>query len=409
VVIIAAVAVCSAATATSADGADHAAIPASHRAGSLWHKISTGQVYSIAQPGLHRFGKTLDVVWVQGGSQCSASIVSRLFNARSGAAVGAPHSVLPNKWTALNCQVAIVPTGKQRTVFFSGIRNPARPSDPYNEQAVYFATSNNGSTWKLQHGSASQSKLLGSTGVAAVATPSKPYVGFDVNGDVRFHHGVSSTIPANTPDGHPARNPKCCAVHPGIGRDAKTGTVWEAWWDESGVKGWDGINAQPISRSAHRFHAPSSSVTSGSSSHSVDPDQGVQVAGRPKGAGGGAYTAYAIGWPSAKAVGVWRLGAKRLAIKIKSRDAVRNVGIAPGRGGRLWIYWVDAPKQQIDVALTNPQVTRIGKVRSFRNPHPGPGNGPECLVGDGTAGPLDLVVVNAGSPTAVYLGRIGTR
>jgi hypothetical protein len=138
----------------------------------------------------------------------------------------------------------------------------------------------------------------------------------------------------------------------------------------------------------------------------VDPGQGVQVAGRPKAAGGGAYTAYAIGWPSAKSIGVWRLGAKRPAIKIRSRDQVRNVGIAPGQRGRLWIYWVDAPKQRIDVALTNRRATRVGKIRSFPNPHPAPGNGPQCLIGDGTAGPLDLVVVNAGSPTAVYLGRI---
>ena len=242
-----------------------------------------------------------------------------------------------------------------------------------------------------------------------MATPSKPYAGFDTNGVVRFHRGVSTATPANAPDGRPARNPKCCAVHPGVGRDAKTGTVWEAWWDESHARSWDGINAQPISRAAHCFHAPSSSVVSGGSSSSLNPNHGVQVAGRPKAAGGGAYTAYAIGWPSAKTVGVWRLGAKRLALKIKSRDPVRNLGIAPGQGGRLWIYWVDAPKQRIDVALTDPRPTQIGKIRFFPNPHPAPGNAPECLIGDGTAGPPDLVVVNAGSPTAVYLGRIPTR
>jgi hypothetical protein len=375
-----------------------------HAKANPWHKISTGPIYSLVQPALLRVGKKLDVVWVQ-GSNSKYRVVSRLFTASTAKARGTTHAVIPT-WEQLNYQVAIVPDGKQRMVFFSGIHSALdHPATQFDQSLVYDATSADGKNWSLHTGSASHSKLLGSTGLTAVAR-GVPYVAFDVNGIVRYHHGVSTAAPASTSDGAPATNTKCCAIHPGIGRDAKSGRVWEVWNDDSGVTGWDGIDAQPVAPGSKRVHAPSSSVKSGGTSNSVTADQGVQVAGRPKSAAGGLFTAYAVGWPEPTKIGVWRLGAKHLAFTIKSPHRIGDVGVAAGRGGRLWVYWVDRATQRIKVARTNPKATAIGRVHTLNNPHAAPGNAPECLIGNGTAGPLDLVAVNAGSPTAVYLTRV---
>ncbi len=68
---------------------------------------------------------------------------------------------------------------------------------------------------------------------------------------------------------------------------------------------------------------------------------------------------YGVGYPTARAVAVWRVGAARPSVVAASRgDAFRNVDLAPAPDGRLWAIW--RADDQIRVARSNRTVTAWG-------------------------------------------------
>ena len=83
--------------------------------------------------------------------------------------------------------------------------------------------------------------------------------------------------------------------------------------------------------------------------------------------------------------------------------SIQYVGLSPAPGGRLWVWWVEG--STVYATRTNPPVTRLGAVRSLKGPG---GASPTRTAGDGSDGPLD-VVVNAApgyAASAMYAARV---
>jgi hypothetical protein len=185
----------------------------------------------------------------------------------------------------------------------------------------------------------------------------------------------------------------------GVGHDAATGAVWAVWYCNSGTA-TDGIDAQQIYPSLGTlFHAPYS-TNSGSS---VAPIQRVIVASR---AGGGLYTAYGVGYPSQTAIAVWKLGAAKPFI-IHTGYTVGTVGVAAGPRGRIWVFWRRLGTNAIYAVRSNAAVTHFEPVTGLH----APGGTSEVwkTAGDGTNGPLDLVVNAAGTAPQIFSTQVRPR
>ena len=351
----------------------------------VWVQLSSGSgIGNIANPDVTRFGSALQVVWTQQSG--SNEVLHTRILASNGSAASGDIAVVSG-WATLNEFPSIIPNGSQRVIVFAGQRSVAA-SDPYSQGAMYYATSSDGLTWTLSTGSLSSSKqATTSYGTDAADAAGTPVVAFIPTSQdyVSYHIGFDSNNPSTTPDSATS-NTGPFAYYAGIGYDAKAGQAWTAWYSNSGKSGTDGIDAQRIYPSlGSLLHAPRSTVVSGSSGSSVDAGQRVQVAAR---VGGGLFTAYKVGYPSPKRVAFWRLGAST-ALLISTPSDVGAIGVAPGPGGRMWIFWRQMYGSTMHAVRTNKAATRVGKVCTFRSPH---GSSDVWkTAGNGSNGRLDLV------------------
>lgn len=381
--------------------ATSAALPASHAApgaggSTTWVQLSSGSgITNIVDPDVQRFGKTLQVVWTQ-ESGTSAVLRTRIIGA-DGSPASTVHDVLA-AWGSLDEFPAIITTGGQRMIVFSGIRT-TDTSDPYSAGAMYVATSSDGLTWTLGTGSMSHSTSAyasyGSDAVDAAGTPVAVFTPGTSN-DISFHVGVSAANPATEPDATTTHNAKCCAYYAGAAYDKPSGQAWTAWYSNSGDPSTDGVDAQRVYPSLGTFfHAPKSTVASNGSASSIAPIQRVQVASRT-GSAGGLWTAYPIGYPSPTKIALWRLGTSSPLVMATAKT-VSQIGVAPGPGGRMWLFWWESYSSRLHAVRTNPGVTRFGRVCTIGTPHAT--TDIWKTAGDGSLGRLDLVV-NAGSGSA---------
>jgi hypothetical protein len=366
----------------------------------VWQQVTDGGVPPIAEPAVHRYGKTLQVAWVSG-----KQIRTRMYNALTGAPKGGITKVLSG-WAGLNEQVALTSYNGERMLAFAGIRSTVGPPGPYDQGSLYYALSPDGVTWTLQPGSVSHdTNVLSAIGIAAIDDGGTPMTAFAVSPHsyVGIHSGVSATVPASTADTTTASAPGGNVYYPGLARDAKTHAVWVAWYVINQKNGWEGINAQPVSPAGTHIHAPLSSSTSLGKAASLDPDQTVPVAARTR---GGLYTAYVSGYPTSTKIVVWKLGAANPAFTIPVHHSDGIVTVAPSVDGKIWVSWVDTTTGRIEAARTNVAVTRIGAVRTVTPPKSAfgfVGN----TIGDGSTGAFDLVATrNGGSSAISYFTRI---
>jgi hypothetical protein len=386
-------------TFTLATGLSLCSLPAAHATpDGHWTTLSKGNVGTVQQPAVHRFGRDLQVVWTQPEGQKSA-LWTRILHS-NGKPAGAPIRVL--LWQAIIPDPVIFGIGSERVIAFSGMRT-GDITDPYTNGAEYYLTSHDGVSWTLGAGSLSHSNsAFGSFGTAAIDYNGSPLVAFTEASSSRitFHHGVDSHSPATTADGHTADTGNF-AYNTGLGEDASTRSVWAVWYSNSGKPATNGVNAQRLFPSmGSLIHAPSSSKVSGGSSTSAAPDQDLPAVARPAKAGGGVYTAYAT--PSDTSIAVWRIGAARPAFTIKAHFAIGQVSLGSGPKGRLWVFWRDG-SGQLSATRTNKAATRIGAIRSIAPPR---GDTAYRTAGDGSRGSLDLVSLFAASHGAMESAQV---
>jgi hypothetical protein len=361
----------------------------------VWVQLSSGSgVSTVHLPSVGRFGKELQVVWTQDGTSNNEHLRTRLV-AANGSTASAIVNVLP-AWSIFTDFPTVTPYAGGRLVSFSG-QSDITTGDPYTDGAMYYATSSDGVSWTLGPGSTSHATSAGIYGSDAVNTPGGLVSVFSQSSDndVQFHLGIdTANDPAAAADGTTTHISQCCSYQAGVAYDAASGKTWTIWYSNSQSSlSANGIDAQQIEPSlGSRLHAPSSSTTSLSKPASIQPNDAVPAVARQ---GGGVYTAYLIGYPTPTKIGIWRVGASKPHI-IKTGHAVQDIGLVPGPGGKLWLYWWQQGSDHMHAVRSNASATAWGRVASFTTPHKT--TDVWHAAGDGRNGRLDLVV-NSGNGT----------
>jgi hypothetical protein len=370
-------------TVALATGLSLGSLPAAHATpDGHWTTLSKGNIDTVRQPAVHRFGRDLQAIWTQPQGQRIA-LYTRIIGANGKPKTAAIRIMV---WDGIIEDPVIFGIGSQRVIAFSGLRNGNTP-DPYTSGAEFYLTSPNGTAWTLGTGSLSQSTAaFGSYGTAAIDYNGSPLVAFTEASTSRitFHHGIDSHIPAATADGHTSSTGNF-AYSTGLGEDKSTSNVWAIWYSNSGKPRTTGVDAQRIYPTEGALvHAPASFLARGGAATSTAPDQDLPAVSRPASAGGGVYTAYAT--PSDRSIVVWRVGARHPAFIVRSVNTAGQVSLGAGPHGKLWLFWRDG--NNVRATRSNAAATRAGAIRTIAPPR---GTTAYRIAGDGALGPLDVV------------------
>jgi hypothetical protein len=371
--------------------------PALAATGGRWTQLSSGPGLSISsQPGVARFGSKLLVAWPQADSTTTTALRTRVVGSNALAA-GPVSNVL--SWSSVSSDPALFLLGGTPTIAFGGLQD-LNSGNPRNGPMSYVQSAD-GVSWALGGGSLSNnSSAYGDYGIGAVDDGSgAPIVAFAASSTdhVTIHHGIDPAVPAAAPDtvGTTAAGE---AQDVSLARDRSSNVAWSLWY--SSVSGANnGIHAEQVwpSITGHQ-QAPLSSVPYLGDPTSVNPGQNVAVASR---AGAGVWAAYGSGYPSPHHLVLWQVGTTKRLVLTRP-GSIQYVGISPAPGGRMWVWWVEG--SSVFATRTNPSVTAAGVVRRVSAPG---GASPTRTAGDGSLGPLD-VVINAqpGGSSALWTTRI---
>lgn len=356
--------------------------PAQGATGGKWTQLSAGPGLSIsAEPGVARFGTKLLVAWPQADSTTTTALRTRVVGSNALAA-GPVANVL--SWSSVSSDPALFLLGGTPTIAFGGLQD-LNSSNTRNGPMSYVQSAD-GANWALGGGSLSNnSSAYGDYGIGAVDDGAgAPIVAFAASSTdhVTIHHGIDAAVPAATPDtvGTTAAG-EAQAVS--LARDRSTNVAWSLWY--SSVSGpMNGIHAEQVwpTITGHQ-QAPLSSVSYLGDPTSVNPGQNVAVASR---VGGGVWAAYGSGYPSPHRLVLWQVGTTKRLVLTRP-GSIQYVGISPAPGGRMWVWWVEG--SSVFATRTNPSVTAAGVVRRVTAPG---GASPTRTAGDGSLGPLDVVI-----------------
>ena len=142
---------------------------------------------------------------------------------------------------------------------------------------------------------------------------------------------------------------------PGLASDAG-GRAMMAWFSSGSTQ--RGVVAQGVNADGSPAGAaltmPGSQVMVGGGTVSKTP-----IVARTKGSG--FYVAYALGYPTANQVRVWRVGAGSAKLLART-DANSQVTLAADSKGRIWAVWSDGTFGETHVlaARSNPEATQFG-------------------------------------------------
>jgi hypothetical protein len=307
-----------------------------------WRQVTASGGAGIDQVGIVRTTDgVLHVAWHRDGDLLHTAI------ARNGT-VGAT-SPIQSGWASLGDAALTVAPGGIRAVW-GGIRS-TDPGDP-NRDLNAALSADGGASWMLTPGS--------------IVPPGAQAYGSDVsattlpNGTILeawagtlgtwVHSGLSPATPNH--DYQAALGPY--GYQPAIAADAG-GRAMMAWFSSSADR--RGVIAQGVSADGSpagpAIAMPGSQVMAGGGTVSRTP-----ILAR---AGGGFYVGYALGYPTANRVSIWRVGAP-FATTLARTDASSQVTLAADPGGRIWAVWSDGTFGETHVlaARSNPEATRFG-------------------------------------------------
>jgi hypothetical protein len=339
-----------------------------------WTKVSVGTVGSIDQPSLARTANgDLHLVYALD----SGSAIHQTALHTNGTVFG--HSnVLTTSWADVVADPMLVSEGgSDLRVLFGGLRTTG--TGFYDQGRMYTATSSSagGSGWVLGTDAATIShSAYGSYGTAAVTlADGTPIAGFPLNSDLTWHVGLGD----GTPD-QVHHSSQCCLYDASFVRDGNT--VWAGWYENGSTAATNGFFAMRIYPTTGSVtKAPGSSV----GASSIPWLTRTAMAAR---AGGGAYMAYCVGYPTCKDVRVWEVGTKHIATVPHSKNA-ETIAMSAAPSGRLWIAWSDS-NPKVHAVRTGTNGLAMGAVQTPGLPV-GAGSAYSLAI-DGTRGRGDIVV-----------------
>jgi hypothetical protein len=346
-----------------------------------WTRVTDPSGRNIDQVGLARTGNgVLHVFWQRRVGPTSSAI--RHTAITPAGRVGASSAVLPPLRVARDPDAVVLPDGRLR-VFFPGL------GDTIDEGGVIAATgSAAGTGWKREGPRISSASSSVDAVGAAVTSGGESVAAYTRSFVVAFHVGVS----AGDPDREVQAGNQCCDYQPDLATDARSGQTFIAYF--SNAKGRTGTWAQQVLPTVGKRILVPGSATKG---QALGVDQRVAITARL--GAPGVYVAVCQGYPVCTKAVLWKAGGRALVVG-KGKD-VEDVHASPGPEGRIWVAWHDGRTKQVVAVRTNKAATRVGPVVVVKPP-------PRAtqlwkLTGDGSLGPLDLLVsATTGSSLATW-------
>ena len=346
---------------------------------NAWTQLSSGgTLTNIDEPSVARVGKSLHVVWREAAADQKESLRSRVVsgNGVAGTTIG----TVVSGWDGLVENPAIVASGGKPVVVFAGLR-------PGWQGQLKSATYDGASWAEGADVLAQDNSAYTGYGTAATDDAGTVVVGTNGSGGAVFVNKGVPPAAADVMTDQPGSQ-----IDLALARDRATGQVWSAWHnlsnptDAIGVKG---LAVQPVYPAVGaRTKAPGSTDAAG---NSVLPDRRIALAARDA-ADGGVWVAYAVGYPTAQTIRVWKVGTSS-AQTLRVGGNIRYISLSAAPGGRMWLSWYDQNAKVLHATRSNPAVTAFGAIRTIVPPVR---RGGETTVwnatSDGALGPLDLVV-----------------
>jgi hypothetical protein len=365
-----------------------AAAPAA--AAAPWRQVTASGGASIDQVGIVRTSDgVLHVAWHKGGD-LNHTAIGR--NGRIGATVP-----IQSGWTGhMDAALTAVPGGIR--VVWGAIRS-TDTSDPNQDLNTAFSA-DGGTSWQLTPGSIIPrgAQAYGSDAAATTLPDGTVLEAWAGTLGTWVHSGLSPSTPNfdyQAPLGQYGYNP-------GLASD-DAGRAMMAWFSSGAQR--LGVIAQGVSANGAPAGAaltmPGSQVMQGGSSL-------AKTAIVARAASGGFYVAYALGYPTANRVRVWRVGATKAKL-IARTDANSQVTLAADPNGRLWAVWSDGTFGDTHVlaARSNREATRFGahvNAGAVRRAH-----STYSVDASATANALDVLALfgtGSSSGGATYVKRI---
>jgi hypothetical protein len=332
-------------------------------AGGPWTKVSTGVVDALSEITTVRTADgALHAVYATRVGSSDRYEHARLSAAGS---VTGRNAVL-SPWATLvgDPELVSAPDGGLRLVF-SGLQD-ADTANFYSQGYAYSASATaTGATWTLRPEALTRStSAYSGYGLAATLLSDGTPVTASVLDDGVVHRAgaISATDPmtvqAAAADSAFAL-PACCGYD--LSMVSAHGRTWLAWYANGGTPASNGV----FVRQVYPALGPVSKVPGSSvGASSIDPGQRVALVARPDGS---VVLAYLVGYPVARGVGLWRVGAPSAKVVAAGRGATR-VALSVGATGRLWLAWAD---REGGVFAARSAVTglTLGAPRFWGRPH----------------------------------------
>lgn len=365
-----------------------AAAPTAHAA--TWKRVTAEGGNSIDQVGLARTGEgVLHVAWHKGPDLLHTAISP---DGRIGAT-----TPIQSGWTGhQDAALTAVPGGLR--AFWGAIRT-TDTNDPNQDLNTAFSA-DGGASWQLTPGSIIPrgAQAYGSDASATTLPTGTTLQAWAGTLGTWVHAGLDPATP-NTNFMAAIGN---YGNYPGIASDA-SGRAMLAWFSSAAAN--RGVLAQGVnadgSPSGAVLAMPGSAVMEGGGTVSKTP-----IVARTS--SGGFYVGYAIGYPSANQVRVWRVGASSAAL-LDRTDANSQVTLAAGPNGRIWAVWSDGTfgEPRVLAARSNPEATTFGApvdAGSVKDAH-----STYSVDASATAGALDILALfgtGAESGGSTYHARV---
>jgi hypothetical protein len=308
-----------------------------------WRQVTASGGDSIDQVGIVRTSDgVLHVAWHKDGDLNHTAINP---NGRIGAT-----SPIQSGWTGhMDPALTAVPGGIR--VVWGAIRS-TDTSDPNQDLNTALST-NGGASWQLTPGSIIPrgAQAYGSDASATTLPNGTVLETWAGTLGTWVHAGLSPATP--NVDYQGPLGPY--GYNPGIASDAG-GRAMMAWFSSGASR--LGVIAQAVGANGAPAGAaltmPGSQVMQGGSSLAKTP-----IVARAD--NGGFYVAYALGYPTADRVRVWRVGASSARL-IARTDDDSQVTLAADPRGRIWAVWSDGTFGETHVlaARSNRDATRFG-------------------------------------------------
>lgn len=318
-----------------------------------WTRITTGTVANIAEPGMHRTPDgALHVAYL---SQNLSDEDLAFTTISSTGKVTATGDIVTG-WASLPQDPKLVgtPGGGIRAVF-GGLQD-TNVANPFSSGQMFSATADEaGSSWTLQTAPLSASGYgYASYGTGATTlADGTPVVAFPLNGDLTWNVGGAPTD-ATYDFGD------CCLYYSSLAR------VGDEVWAAFTANGDDAAHAgvfvkQLLPTVGETLKAPRSTV--GDTDDFLMASQATPFLTR----GSDLLTAYCLGYPTCKGIGLWRLGTST-PLTVPGTAGAQEYALAVGPGGRIWVAWADGNTNRVRVTHTDPAGFTFGAVTTIKPP-----------------------------------------